>query len=215
VLVIRRLVGLAAAAALLAACAVQQQPRRWNELPADATGTFFGTLTLDTRGRHIENLYLGYRNLDTGESGTVRLARGIFGVTVQAGPQAPPEINQNDQLGRLFVVRVPPGNYAITGLGMVNVNMSGFRVPQGGTGAISLPFKVETGSTLYVGEYRAIPASFSLFSRPREIDRFAVIDSFDRDRALLLRVNGGTDPARIVRGVPDTSAAGHAFRPGM
>jgi hypothetical protein len=91
---------------LLAGCVTSSAPERWTTLPASEKGALFGTITADVSTRYTLNSYrIQYRNLATGEVGTLALAPQNSRMFPPIGDTGDPErYVKGKTIGRLFEV---------------------------------------------------------------------------------------------------------------
>lgn len=200
---------------LLAGCVTATAPDRWATLPEAERGVLFGVISAEMSTIHALTRYeIQYRNLATGEVGTLALApenRRMFPLMGDAGD---PELYMAGKtVGRLFEVALPAGDYEF--FGMSFSRSSGY-VGQWWRSdpAFSLPFTIAAGKVHYVGELRGYPIigkSLIGFSVPGG-GYFVILDREARDAALLWKrrkAQAGAAPlGSVVNIVPDPERAG-------
>src|SRR5690606_25224284 len=91
---------------LLAGCVTSSAPERWTTLPASERGAPFGTIAAEVSTRYTLNSYrIQYRNLATGEVGTLALAPQNSRMFPPIGDTGDPErYVKGKTIGRLFEV---------------------------------------------------------------------------------------------------------------
>lgn len=196
---------LAAVPLPLVGCTPGRTPERWQALPPAESGSLFGTITADTRVRSFSRYSLVFANLETKETATVHLhASMLIG---SEGEAAEAELNvPGASVGRLFEIRVPPGRFALAGVGFFQSSPSP-AVPTrqlGGPVEAAPPVTVAVGETHYVGEYRGFPVlgAAMVIGRPLISGYFEIRDSLVRDRHLIAAVRGGEEPRPLVNSTP-------------
>ena len=205
---------LAAAPLPLLGCTPGRTPDRWQALSPADSGTLFGTLTADTRGRSFTRYSLVFASLETSETAVVHLHASMM-VGAEGGA-AEAELNvPGASVGRLFEVRVPPGRFALAGVGFFESSPSP-AIPTrqlGGPVEAAPPVTVAAGETHYVGEYRGFPVlgAAMLIGRPLVGGYFEIRDSLVRDRRLIAAARGGEEPRPLINSTPSPGSVTSRF----
>ena len=183
----------------LGGCAGALGPERWKSLPEGQRAVIFGTISAYESGIALSTSRLHFRNVETGETGSISAAPGN---DVTGNPDI---YIRNKEIGWVFELTVPPGRYEFYSYFSVrNFGQFGstqYRSKQD----FSVPFAVEANKTHYLGEYRALAfIGRNIFGMSlADGGYFHLLNSQERDTALLAKKRKAPVDEPIVNIVPN------------
>lgn len=183
----------------LSGCAGAHGPERWKSLPEDQRAVIFGTISAYESGIALSTSRLYFRNIDTGETGSISAEPGN---DVTGNPDI---YERNKEIGWVFELTVPPGRYEFYGYFAVR-NFAQFGSTQYRSKQdFSVPFTIMAGKTHYLGEYRAQAfIGRNVFGiSMADGGYFLLIDSQERDTALLAKKRKAPIDEPVVNIVPN------------